>query len=78
MVVRDQRLVLAEADLLQHLAPAGGVDRIAERVEDAEIDAAAMREELLVQRHRVELRPEQMEAQRIDAARRRTCSSGLA
>ena len=48
IVVRDQGLLFLEADLPNHAGLAGHDDRIAERVEHAKIDAATMREELLV------------------------------
>ena len=67
-VVRNQRLVLAEADLTQHVRVARDADRIAERIQAAEIDAAAMRKNLLVERDRVRLGPEQVHPQRFRAA----------
>ena len=72
VVVRDQRLVFVEADLPDHLGPAGGDDRIPECVEGPEVDASAMREELLVQGDCVRLRAEQMKAQRLHPARRKS------
>ena len=62
-VGRQQRLVLVEADLLERAVLAPAIDdRIAEFVEMAEMDADAVGEELLVERDRVGLRAEQMEA----------------
>ena len=55
-----------------HVDAAGRDDRIAERVKHAEIDACAMREQLLVQGDRVRLVPEQVEAQRLHAVRRKS------
>ena len=73
LVVGDQRLVFVEADLAEHVGVAArDDDGIAESVEHAEIDAAAMREQLLVQRDRVGFLAEQMEAQRLDPVGRKS------
>ena len=55
LVVGDKRFVLVEADLAEHVGSPAVTDRIAEGVEIAEIDAAAMGEHLLVERDRVRL-----------------------
>ena len=68
VVVRDQGLVFLEADLPDHAALARRDDRIAERVQHAKIDPAAMRKELLVQRDGVRFLSEQMKTQRLDPA----------
>src|SRR6185437_1541025 len=65
IVVRDQRLALAEADLSDHLGVAGGDDRVAESVENAKVNARAMCEQLLVERHRIGFLAEQVEAERF-------------
>ncbi len=70
VVVRDQGLAFVEADLPDHRGSAPRDNRVAERIERAEIDAAAMGEELLVEGDRVGFLSEQMKAQRADAARR--------
>ena len=65
IVVRDQGLAFAEADLADHVGPTRGDDRIAESVKHTEIDARAMREQLLVQRDGIGLLAEQMETERL-------------
>ena len=63
LVVRRQAFLLGEADLPQHVVRRPEENRVPEGVEMAEIDGAAMGEELLVEGHRIRLAAQDVEAQ---------------
>ena len=77
MIVGKQRILALEADLLQALARRRMDDGIAEVVEIAEIDAPAMRKQLLVERDRIRFRARRNRAADWWCGSRRTSISGF-